>query len=60
MDSSFHIDGIEVPMWLGVIANPFLKEESVEHPTTIAVDLAKSVFEVSVSKELLASVCESG
>src|SRR6266542_3550965 len=29
----------------------FLKEESVEHPTTIAVDLAKSVFEVSVSRE---------
>src|SRR6266498_2504352 len=29
----------------------FLKEESVEHPTTIAVDLAKSVFEVSISRE---------
>lgn len=57
MDSSFHVNGIMVPTWSVVICSFPIKEESVEHPMTIAVDLAKSVFEVAVSREP-GRVCE--
>lgn len=49
MDSSFDVNGIMVPTSLGVITLP--KEESVEKHMTIAVDLAKTVFEIAASKE---------
>jgi transposase len=50
MDSSYDEIGIEVPASSGALNSP-TKEESVEKHMTIAVDLAKNVFEIAVSRE---------
>jgi transposase len=49
MDSSRDVGGIVVPESDGVSILCSRKEESVEKHTTIAVDLAKCVFEIAVS-----------
>jgi len=46
MDSSRRYIGIEVPNWMGCIQLT-LRKGAVKHATTVAVDLAKEVFELA-------------
>ena len=50
MDSSYDENGIEVPASRGALAL-LQKEESVEKHMTVAVDVAKNVFEIAVSRD---------
>jgi hypothetical protein len=50
MDSSYDENGIEVPASRGALAL-LRKEESVEKHMTVAVDVAKNVFEIAVSQD---------